>query len=109
MKFNEITEAFAESVGGTDDYVIVKKEMRALFASDPSHASAYFLVYGFARSYVILHDDEGIDPAYAKTTKAQLLQYMRQIEAAISTGQEALIDAMNRIVLHYDATSPQPF
>jgi hypothetical protein len=109
MKFSEVTEIFAEGAYGTDDYVIVKKEMRALFASDSSHAAAYFLIYGFARSYVILHDDEGIGPEYAKAAKEQLLQYMRQIEAAISKGPEALMDAMNRIVVHYDATLPQSF
>src|SRR5258708_5012096 len=99
MNFSKVTSHFEESAPGTDAFLAVKEEMRSLIASDPSCAAAYFLVYGFARSYVILHDDEDISIEFARSAKAQLLKYMREIEAAIPGEEKSLLEAMNRIVL----------
>ncbi|AGW92941.1 hypothetical protein N234_23220 [Ralstonia pickettii DTP0602] len=103
MTFSTVTEQFNASVPGTDAFLRVKESMPTLMKSDPSHAAAYFLVYGFARSYVILHDDEGITMEVAEMAKNQLLGYMRAVEQALPGGAEALLAAMNEIVVHYDA------
>lgn len=102
MDFKTITAQFARSVPGTDAFLKVKEQSLALLADDPSHASAYFLIYVFARSYVILHDDEGITTEVANAAQQQLLGYMREIEQALDAGAQGLLDAMNRIVVDYD-------
>ncbi|MEC3764489.1 MULTISPECIES: hypothetical protein [Cupriavidus] len=102
MDFKTVTEQFASSVPGTDAFLKVKEQSLALMSADPDHAAAYFLVYGFARSYVILHDDEGITTDVANAAQAQLLGYMRSIEQSLSGGEQELLGAMNRIVLDYD-------
>jgi hypothetical protein len=108
MNFSQANDQFEASAPGTDAFLGVKEQMRSLIASDPAHAAAYFLVQGFARSYVILHDDEDITVEFALAAKTQLLKYMRQIEAAIPHGEKSLLEAMNRIVVDYDA-SREPF
>jgi len=101
MDFKTITTDFAQSVPGTDAFLKVKQQSLALMKSDPNNASAYFLIYGFARSYVILHDDEGITTEVASAAQTQLLSYMQTIGPALGNGQ-ALLTAMNQIVLDYD-------
>ncbi|WP_427307226.1 hypothetical protein [Cupriavidus sp. H39] len=102
MDFKTVTEQFANSVPGTDAFLTVKQQSQALISADPRHAAAYFLIYGFARSYVILHDDEGITTEVANAAQAQLLGYMRAIEQSLDGGDPALVAAMNQIVLDYD-------
>ncbi|MDQ0142068.1 hypothetical protein [Cupriavidus necator] len=101
MDFKTLTAEFAQTVPGTDAFLKVKQQSLALMNSDPGNAAAYFLIYGFARSYVILHDDEGITTEVANAAQAQLLGYMRALESELGQGQ-ALLEAMNRIVLDYD-------
>jgi hypothetical protein len=108
MNFSQVTDQFETSAPGTDAFLTVKEEMRSLIASDSARAAAYFLVYGFARSYVILHDDEDITVEYARTAKARLLQYMRLIEASIPLDEKSLLEAMNKIIVDYDS-SREPF
>jgi len=102
MDFKTVTDQFAQSVPGTDAFLKVKEQSLALMAADPSHAAAYFLISGFARSYVILHDDEGITTEVANAAQTQLLGYMRAIEQSLDGGTQALLDVMNQIVLDYD-------
>lgn len=101
MDFKTITAEFAQSVPGTDAFLKVKQQSLALMKGDPGNAAAYFLIYGFARSYVILHDDEGITAEVANAAQAQLLGYMQALEPVLGQGQ-ALLGAMNQIVLDYD-------
>lgn len=101
MDFKTTIAEFAQSVPGTDAFLKVKQQSLALMGSDPGNASAYFLIYGFARSYVILHDDEGITAEVADSAQAQLLSYMKALEPVLGHGQ-ALLEAMNQIVLDYD-------
>lgn len=101
MDFKTITAEFAQSVPGTDAFLKVKQQSLALMKGEPGNAAAYFLIYGFARSYVILHDDEGITAEVANAAQAQLLGYMQALEPVLGQGQ-ALLGAMNQIVLDYD-------
>lgn len=107
MNFSQAADQFEANAPGTDAFLAVKDQMRALIASDSARAAAYFLVYGFARSYVILHDDEDITVEFALTAKTRLLKYMREIEVALNE-EKSLLDAMNKIVVDYDL-SRQPF
>jgi hypothetical protein len=102
MNFSELIQRFAAQVPGTDSFLKVKEGTLALISSDSEHAGAYFLIYGFARSYVILYEDQGIDPAFAETAKQQLLAYMNRLNDAFASGQAAdMVAAQNWIVLDY--------
>lgn len=102
MNFSELIQRFAAQVPGTDSFLKVKEGTLALISSDSEHAGAYFLIYGFARSYVILYEDQGIDPAFAETAKQQLLAYMNRLNDAFASGQAAdMVVAQNWIVLDY--------
>jgi len=108
MRFSDITQAFDASTPGSDAFLAVKTGAQALIGADPANAAAYFLIYGYARNYVILHDDEPITLAYAQASKQQLLGYMRQLEAALPLGPAALLQAMSAIVSDY-LKSSKPF
>ncbi|VCU68937.1 hypothetical protein PIGHUM_00996 [Pigmentiphaga humi] len=102
MNFNDLIQRFAAQAPGTDSFLKVKEGALALVSSDSRHAAAYFLIYGFARSYVILYEDQGIDPAFAETAKSQLLSYMTRLQEAFKSDAPAdIVDAMNWIVLDY--------
>ncbi|MBX6318589.1 hypothetical protein [Pigmentiphaga sp.] len=102
MNFTELIQRFAAQAPGTDSFLKVKEGSLALITSDSEHAAAYFLIYGFARSYVLLYEDQPIEPAFAETAKTQLLSYMNRLDEAFKTGTaEALVAAMNWIVLDY--------
>jgi hypothetical protein len=103
MNFDELIRQFTALPPGTDNFLKVKDEMILLTEADPGHAAAYFLVYGFARSYVLLYEDQGISPEFAATAKTQLLGYMNRLAEAFHAGEaQDLIDAMNWIVLDYN-------
>jgi hypothetical protein len=108
MKFSDLTMALEASVPGTDAFLAVKHGTHALIAEDPGRAAAWFLIYGFARNYVILHDDEPITPEFAEAAKNQLLGYMRTLESAMAHGEGSLLHAMNDVVQHY-VQSNKPF
>ncbi len=108
MNLSHISDTFENSPAGTDAFLNVKQAMLALIASDSGHAAAYFVLYGHARNYVILHDDEAITTEFAQASKAQLLRYMRAIEAAIPAGPAAVLQALNGNVSDYLASS-KPF
>lgn len=102
MNFKTVTAEFAQSTPGTDAFLRVKEQALALMHADPQHAAAYSLIYGFARSYVILHDDEGITTDVADAAQLQLLGYMQTIDGCLDKDDRVLLDAMNRIVLDHD-------
>lgn len=108
MHLKQIADAFEAAAPGTDAFLAVKDGTRALIARDPDHASAYYLLYGFARSYVLLHEDEGISPEFAEAARHQLLGYLRRIEAAVPLGPAVLLDVMNGVVRDHEA-APQAF
>jgi len=101
MDFKVLTAEFVQSVPGTDSFLSVKRHCLDLMKSDPQNAAAYFVIYGFARSYVILHDDEGITPEVAGAAQAQLGAYMEAVGQALGDSN-AVFEALNRIVIDYD-------
>lgn len=108
MNYTNAVSEFEGNLPGTDSFLAVKQNMLALISSEPAHAAAFFQIYVHARNYVILHDDEAITADYAQRSKAQLLDYMKAIEAAIPLSAAALLEAMNQNIIHYLA-SDRPF
>ena len=103
MTFSQAVNRFAGSLPGTDAYSVLKQNMLVLIKQDPLASSAYFLITGFARTYVMLYEDQEVKPEFAKQSQLTLLGYLDVINAALQTGNKsALLDAMNRVVNDYD-------
>lgn len=102
MNFSDITLAFAESIPGTDAFERIKNQTRALIDQDPPNACAYYLIYGFARSYVLLYEDQAVSPDFADGAKAQLLSYLRRIEESlVADDPNDMLATLSGIVSHY--------
>jgi hypothetical protein len=106
MTFTQAVSNFANSLPGTDAYSALKKAMLELIKQDPLASSAYFLIAGFARTYVMLYEDQEIKPEFAKTSQQEMLGYLERLDKAIQSGDKAnLLDAMNKVVSDYDKGS----
>jgi hypothetical protein len=102
MSFNDVVRAFSEAVVCTDAYEELKHECLQLSKSDPDNAGAYFLIAGFARSYVLLHDEEAVPAEVAQRAQRQLVRYLEMVASAIADGSAyARLSALNAIVLDY--------
>jgi hypothetical protein len=102
MSFNEVVRAFSERIACTDAYGDLKSRCLQLSKTDPDNASAYFLVAGFARSYVLLHDEEAVPAELAQRAHEQLVRYLGMVASAIADGSaSARLSALNAIVLDY--------
>ena len=70
--------------------------------TDPDNAGAYFLIAGFARSYVLLHDEDAVPAALAQRAQSQLLRYLEMVASAIADGSAAArLAVLNAVVLDY--------
>ncbi|WP_420998138.1 hypothetical protein ACKI2N_033745 [Cupriavidus sp. 30B13] len=101
MTLETTLQQFQDSLPGTDAFVAVKNATRDLIDTDPAHAAAYFLLYGFARSYVLLYEDQAVTMDFAEAAKQELLGYMQGIAGALRAGDAALLAEMNRVVSAY--------
>jgi hypothetical protein len=102
MNLTEVITQFQDTPPGTDAYKEVKAACLNLIKGDPHNAAAYYLIVGFARSYVILYEEEAVTFDTANKAKAQMLDYMRRIESALtSNSHEARLSSLNSIVLDY--------
>ena len=98
----EVIAQFENSLAGTDTYKVLKAACLNLIKQDPHHAAAYYPIFVFARSYVILYEEEAVTFETANKAKAQMLDYLKRIESALSSdSQEALLSSLNSIVLDY--------
>lgn len=70
MTLETTLQQFQDSLPGTDAFVTVKNATRELIDTDPAHAAAYFLLYGFARSYVLLYEDQAVTMDFARSRQA---------------------------------------
>lgn len=103
MKFSQVVENFSNCLPGTDAYVILRQEMLNLIKADPFAASAYFLISGFAKTYVMLYDDQEVKPEFAEESQHLMVSYLKVLEEALETGDKAtLFEAMNAIVSNYE-------
>jgi hypothetical protein len=110
MTFDDITRQFEHSPNGsgTDAFLAVKDATRELMRSDPGNAAIYFLIYNFARNYVILHDDEPISTESANASKQQLLGYMKRLNTALSQDERTVLATASALINEY-MDSKRPF
>lgn len=103
MTFSEVVTTFANSLPGTDSYVKLRIAMRKLIQEDPHNASVYFLIFGFARTYVMLYEDQEVSPQFAEDNQKLMLSYLKILEQALQKGDAAeLYQALNQVVNEYE-------
>lgn len=103
MTFSEVVNTFASSLPGTDSYVKLRQAMRKLIKEDPSNAAVYFLIFGFARTYVMLYEDQEVTPKFAEDNQKLMLSYLKILEDALKQQDAAnLYHALNRVVTEYE-------
>jgi len=102
MSFNEVVRSFSEWPACTDAYEEIKNNCLQLAKTDPDNAAAYFLVFGFARSYVLLYDEEAVSEELAQRAKRQLTSYLDILASAIADGSApARLSALNAVAFDY--------
>ncbi|MCX8642092.1 MULTISPECIES: hypothetical protein [unclassified Gilliamella] len=103
MTFTEVTKTFATSLPGTDSYVKLRKAMRTLIQEDPNNASVYFLIFGFARTYVMLYEDQEVSPKFAEENQKVMLSYLNILDEALKKQDaKTLYQALNKVVNEYE-------
>lgn len=103
MTFSDAVTAFADSLPGTDAYVRLRQTMQTLIKQDSQNAAAYFLIFGFARTYVMLYEDQEVSPQFAEENQQVMLSYLQIIDNALQQGDQAkLYQALNQIVNQYE-------
>lgn len=103
MTFTEVTKTFATSLPGTDSYVKLRKAMRTLIQEDPNNASVYFLIFGFARTYVMLYEDQDVSPKFAEENQKVMLSYLNILDEALKKQDaKTLYQALNKVVNEYE-------
>lgn len=103
MAFSEVTKTFATSLPGTDSYVKLRKAMRSLIQEDPNNASVYFLIFGFARTYVMLYEDQEVSPQFAEDNQKLMLSYLNILDEALQKqNAESIYQALNKVVNEYE-------
>ena len=75
MKFQFIFENFKALPNGTDAF----KQLKILCEQEIGNNnnldnSALFLIYGFAKNYVLLYEDQEVTPEFAKKAKSTELE-----------------------------------
>lgn len=102
MCFSDVVDKFANSLPGTDAYATLRQDLQQLITIKSDAAAAYFMLSGFARTYVILYEDQEIKPEFAKKSQRQMLSYLNMVNDAIKTADKAaLLDALNAVVSDY--------
>ncbi len=108
MIFQSILTQFQTLPSGTDAFKQLKQscEQQIPLATVSSEQAALYLIYGFAKNYVLLYEDQAITPEFAQIAKQQLLGYMSQLDGAIQTGQKAdILDSLNQVTVDYMQSS----
>jgi hypothetical protein len=102
MSFNDVVRGFSACVPCTDAYEELKSQCLRLSKAEPENAGACFLVAGFARSYVLLYDEEAVPAAQGQAAHRQMIRYLEMLASAIADGgASARLAALNAVVLDY--------
>jgi hypothetical protein len=102
MSLKNVLQTFRSHSPGTDAYKEVKASCLNLARTDADNATAYFLVFGFARSYVLLFEEEAVPPDLAHRAQDQLAKYMELLcEGIVAGTAEARLSSLNAVVLDY--------
>ncbi|WP_392558963.1 hypothetical protein [Orbus mooreae] len=103
MAFSAVVSKFASSLPGTDTYVKLRQAMQQLIQEDPANSAVYFLIFGFARTYVMLYEDQEVSPQFAEDNQKLMLSYLHILEDALKKADAAsLYSALNRVVNEYE-------
>lgn len=108
MNFQSIFETFQTLPNGTDAYQQLKHQCeQAIVAADhPLEHNALFLIYGFAKNYVLLYEDQAVTPVFADKVKAQIVAYMYELNEALSTKDaSSILTALNNVSKQYIGSS----
>ncbi|MDR2248658.1 hypothetical protein [Acinetobacter sp.] len=104
MNFQAILSSFKNQSTGTDAFKNLKSacEQYLKQSSDLNEKAATYLIYGFARSYVILYEDEAVTTEFAQTSKETLINYINCLNEALLTQDDSVIlDALNQVSRDY--------
>lgn len=101
MKLADLILQFKNQQPGTDSYESLRAACLELASEDSAYATAYYLIYGFARSYVMLYEEEAVTFDVANKVKAQMLKYLERIEAAQNSSADEKLAALNFITTDY--------
>lgn len=100
MKFKSVFDNFKALSNGTDAFKCLKNICEALIIENNNSIenSALFLIYGFAKNYVLIYEDQEVTPEFASKAKNKLLDYMSELNSAIeSKDPDMILSAMNNI------------
>lgn len=101
MTLTKLIAQFQNEQPGTDAYQQIKAVCLELVSEDPSNAAAYYLIASFARSYVMLYEEEAVTLDTANKAKAQLLDYLTRIHGAQNALPESRLSTLNSIAIDY--------
>ncbi|WP_392566552.1 hypothetical protein RHO15_02890 [Utexia brackfieldae] len=103
MTFSNAMTEFAGSLPGTDAYVKLRQAMQLLIKEDAENAVVYFLIFGFARAYVMLYEDQEVSPQFAEDNQKVMLGYLNILGDALKQHDKAHVyNAMNLVVNQYE-------
>lgn len=106
--FSALLEQFQNLSSGSDAFKQLKNQCEAHISNADSHLekSSLFLIYGFAKNYVLLYEDQGVTAEFSAAAKTQLLGYMQQLNDALQSADKSLIlDALNQVTVEYMQSS----
>jgi len=104
MNFQTILSSFKNQSTGTDAFKNLKNacEQSLKQSSDLNENAATYLIYGFARSYVILYEDEAVTSEFARTSKEILINYMNCLnETLLTQDNSRILSALNQVSHDY--------
>lgn len=108
MNFQTILLSFKNQSTGTDAFKDLKNacEQSLKESQNTKEKASVYLIYGFARSYVILYEDEAVTSEFANTSKSKLIEYMECLnEALLSQNDSAILNALNLVSDDYIKSS----
>ena len=108
MTFQAIFETFQTLPNGTDAYQQLKNECEQAIirAENPLEHCSLFLIYGFAKNYVLLYEDQAVTPVFADKVKAQIVTYRHELNEALSTKDTSrILTALNNVSKQYVGSS----
>jgi hypothetical protein len=109
MNFSTIFQNFKSLSTGTDAFKQLKNECEQTLLSPTSNTldhSSLLLIYGFAKNYVLLYEDEAVTSQFAQSAKQQLIEYMSILDKALQEqNAQAILQALNSISNQYMKSS----
>lgn len=104
MNFQTILSSFKNQSTGTDAFKNLKNacEQYLKQSSNLNEKAAAYLIYAFARSYVILYEDEAVTTEFAQASKEALMNYMNHLNKALLTeNHSTILSALNQVSNDY--------